>query len=166
MVSLHSLFLGCTAIMSCGAQAADLPAKTAAPVEYVRVCTAYDEGFFYVPGTDSCLRVWLGNVVGIRCLARLRSILGALTACDAELLAAGGCDALHSSQCPYRPAVRIAIARSTEPTGVLARRFGVSTETLRKWRKRGANDCQDHSSRTHKVRRRNPRIRQTALPEN
>jgi hypothetical protein len=45
------------------------------------------------------------------------------------------------------PAVRAEIARSTEPTGVLARRYGVSTETIRKWRKRGPGDCQDHSSR-------------------
>ncbi len=37
------------------------------------------------------------------------------------------------------PAVRQEIARSPEPTGVLAQRFGVSTETIRKWRKRGAN---------------------------
>jgi transposase len=29
--------------------------------------------------------------------------------------------------------------------------FGVSTETIRKWRKRGALDCQDHSSRPHKL---------------
>ena len=29
------------------------------------------------------------------------------------------------------PAVRAEIARSTEPTGVLARRYGVSTETIR-----------------------------------
>ena len=43
------------------------------------------------------------------------------------------------------------MARSHEPTGVLAKRFGVSTETVRKWRKRGANDCQDHSSRPHKL---------------
>ena len=49
------------------------------------------------------------------------------------------------------PAVRCEIARSHEPTGVLAIRFGVSTETVRKWRKRGANDCQDHSSRPHKL---------------
>src|SRR3954462_3964115 len=34
------------------------------------------------------------------------------------------------------PAVRAEIARSSEPTGELARRFGVSTETVRKWRKR------------------------------
>lgn len=49
------------------------------------------------------------------------------------------------------PAVRLEIARSSEPTGVLARRFGVSTETNRKWRKRGAHDCQDRSSRPHKL---------------
>jgi transposase len=49
------------------------------------------------------------------------------------------------------PAVRQEIARSNEPTGVLAKRFGVSTETIRKWRKRGAKDCQDHSSRPHKL---------------
>ena len=35
------------------------------------------------------------------------------------------------------PAVRAEIARSGEPTGVLARRYSVSTETIRKWRKRG-----------------------------
>jgi hypothetical protein len=34
------------------------------------------------------------------------------------------------------PAVRMEIARSTEPTGVLAARFGVSTETVRKRRRR------------------------------
>jgi DNA-binding transcriptional regulator YiaG len=34
------------------------------------------------------------------------------------------------------PAVRAEIARSTEPSGVLAQRYGVSTETIRKWRKR------------------------------
>src|SRR5215210_6483482 len=49
------------------------------------------------------------------------------------------------------PAVRAEIARSTEPTGVLARRYGVSTETIRKWRKRGAADCQDRSSRPRKL---------------
>jgi transposase InsO family protein len=47
------------------------------------------------------------------------------------------------------PAVRAEIARSCEPTGVLAQRYGVSTETIRKWRKRGAKDCRDRSSRPH-----------------
>src|SRR5215203_2568729 len=49
------------------------------------------------------------------------------------------------------PAVRAEIARSREPTGVLAQRYSVSTETIRKWRKRGPDDCQDHSSRPHKL---------------
>src|SRR4029078_2336602 len=49
------------------------------------------------------------------------------------------------------PAVRAEIARSGESTGVLAQRYGVSTETIRKWRKRGPADCQDHSSRPHKL---------------
>ena len=39
------------------AQAADLPVQKAAPVEYVRVCTEAGEGFFYIPGTDTCLRI-------------------------------------------------------------------------------------------------------------
>jgi transposase InsO family protein len=49
------------------------------------------------------------------------------------------------------PAVRAEIARSAEPTGELARRYGVSTETVRKWRKRGAADCRDRSSRPHNL---------------
>src|SRR3712207_4362302 len=49
------------------------------------------------------------------------------------------------------PAVRAEIARSGEPTGVLARRYGVSTETIRKWRKRGPDDCLDHSARPHRL---------------
>ena len=58
---------------------------------------------------------------------------------------------MHSlhPQARTTPAVRQEIARSTEPTGVLAQRFSVSTETVRKWRKRGVQDCQDHSSRPH-----------------
>src|SRR6201995_5448974 len=49
------------------------------------------------------------------------------------------------------PAVRAEIARSSEPTGELAKRSGVSTETVRKWRKRGAAECRDRSSRPHKL---------------
>ena len=39
------------------AQAADLPSKKAAPVEYVKVCPTYGPGFFYIPGTNTCLRI-------------------------------------------------------------------------------------------------------------
>ncbi len=49
------------------------------------------------------------------------------------------------------PAVRAEIARSGEPTGVLAERYGVSAETVRKWRKRGAADRRDRSSRPRKL---------------
>jgi hypothetical protein len=43
------------------------------------------------------------------------------------------------------------IARSSEPTGVLVRRYGVSDETIRKWRKRGADDCRDRTSRPRQL---------------
>lgn len=45
------------------------------------------------------------------------------------------------------PTVRAEIARSRESSGILAQRYGVSSETIRKWRKRGAADCQDRSAR-------------------
>jgi transposase len=49
------------------------------------------------------------------------------------------------------PAVRAELARSSEPTGVLAARYGISTETVRKWRRRGPEDCADHSSRPQRL---------------
>ncbi len=49
------------------------------------------------------------------------------------------------------PAVRAEIAGSQERTGVLAQRYGVSTETVRKWRQRGVEDCWDHSARPHQL---------------
>jgi hypothetical protein len=59
MKLVKSLLLGSAAGLAAvaGAQAADLPVQKAAPVEYVRVCSAYGVGFFYIPGTDTCLRV-------------------------------------------------------------------------------------------------------------
>ncbi len=41
------------------------------------------------------------------------------------------------------PADRAKIARSHERSGVLAKRYGVSTETIRKWRKLDPDACQD-----------------------
>jgi transposase InsO family protein len=49
------------------------------------------------------------------------------------------------------PAVRAEIARSAEPPGVLAKRHSISTETVRKWRKRGPDNCQDRSARPYKL---------------
>lgn len=59
MKLVKSLLLGTAAGISAvaGAQAADLPVRKAAPVEYVRVCSAHGVGFFYIPGTETCLRV-------------------------------------------------------------------------------------------------------------
>ena len=54
-----SLLLGTAAVLAtvAGAQAADLPTRKAAPVQYVKICDAYGAGFFYIPGTETCLRV-------------------------------------------------------------------------------------------------------------
>jgi len=40
-----------------GANAADLPSKKAAPATYVKICDAYGAGFFYIPGTDTCVKL-------------------------------------------------------------------------------------------------------------
>jgi hypothetical protein len=39
-----------------GAQAADLPVK-AKPVQYVKICSLYGAGFYYIPGTDTCIKI-------------------------------------------------------------------------------------------------------------
>ncbi len=53
-----SLLLGsAAALVATGAYAADLPSKKAAPVSYVKVCDAYGAGFFYIPGTETCIKL-------------------------------------------------------------------------------------------------------------
>ncbi len=44
-----------TLVMVGSAQAADL--TVAEPVDYVKVCDAFGNGFFYSPGTDTCIKV-------------------------------------------------------------------------------------------------------------
>src|SRR5262245_61481394 len=58
MKMVRSLLLGSAAgiVAVTGAQAADLPVK-AKPVEYVKICSLYGEGFYYIPGTDICIRI-------------------------------------------------------------------------------------------------------------
>ena len=58
MKMVKSLILGSAAglIAMGGAQAADLPVKAKA-VEYVKVCSLYGAGFWYIPGTDTCIRI-------------------------------------------------------------------------------------------------------------
>ena len=58
MKMVNSLILGSAAglIAMSGAQAADLPVKAKA-VEYVRICSLYGAGFYYIPGTDTCIKL-------------------------------------------------------------------------------------------------------------
>jgi porin-like protein len=58
MKMIKSLVLGSAAAVVAmgGAQAADLPVKAKA-VEYVRVCSLYGAGFWYIPGTDTCIKI-------------------------------------------------------------------------------------------------------------
>ena len=56
-----SLLLGAAAGFAgvASASAADLPSRTKGPaVEYVRICDTYGTGFYYIPGTDTCLKVF------------------------------------------------------------------------------------------------------------
>ena len=64
MKMVKSLILGSAAgiIAVSGAQAADLPVKAKA-VEYVRICSLYGAGFYYIPGTDTCIK--LGGFVRV-----------------------------------------------------------------------------------------------------
>ena len=39
------------------AQAADLAKKAPAAANYVKVCDAYGAGYFYIPGSDTCLKI-------------------------------------------------------------------------------------------------------------
>ena len=58
MIKLKSFLAGCAgALIAAGAaQAADLPVK-AKPAQYVKICSLYGVGFYYIPGTDMCIRV-------------------------------------------------------------------------------------------------------------
>ena len=58
MKTIKGLILGSAAgiLAVGGAQAADLPVKAKA-VEYVKVCSLYGAGFYYIPGTDTCIKI-------------------------------------------------------------------------------------------------------------
>jgi hypothetical protein len=58
MKVVRNLLLGSAAgvVAVSAAQAADLPVK-ARPVQYVKVCSLYGAGFYYMPGTDMCLKI-------------------------------------------------------------------------------------------------------------
>jgi hypothetical protein len=59
-MKIKSLILGSAAALLAvsGARAADaVMAPEPEPVDYVRVCDAYGAGFFYIPGTETCLSI-------------------------------------------------------------------------------------------------------------
>ncbi len=66
MKMVRSLLLGSAAglVAVTAGQAADLPVK-AKPVQYVKICSLYGAGFYYMPGTDMCLKVggWVRSEV-------------------------------------------------------------------------------------------------------
>src|ERR1700759_2122227 len=75
MKMVKSLVLGSTAALVAvgGAQAADLPVKAKA-VEYVKICSLYGPGFYYIPGTET--RIKLGGYLRADVLANTNSVAG------------------------------------------------------------------------------------------
>jgi hypothetical protein len=57
-MSARNFIVGSAAVLMTagGAQAADLPVKAKA-VEYVRICSLYGAGFWFIPGTDTCIKL-------------------------------------------------------------------------------------------------------------
>jgi hypothetical protein len=59
-MNIKSLLIGSAAALAAatGAQAADaIIAAEPEPMEYVRVCDAFGTGYFYIPGTETCLQI-------------------------------------------------------------------------------------------------------------
>ncbi|TFV36602.1 porin [Bradyrhizobium niftali] len=57
MKVIKGIVLGSAAMfVGAGAQAADLPVKAKA-IEYVKICSLYGAGFYYIPGTDTCIKL-------------------------------------------------------------------------------------------------------------
>ena len=59
-MNIKSLLIGSAAALVAvsGARAADaVVVAEPEPVEYVKVCDAYGAGFFYIPGTETCLKI-------------------------------------------------------------------------------------------------------------
>jgi hypothetical protein len=66
-MNIKSMLLGSAAALVAvsGARAADAVVMVEPePVEYVRVCDVYGTGFFYIPGTETCLKI--GGYVRMR----------------------------------------------------------------------------------------------------
>jgi hypothetical protein len=96
MKMVKSLLLGSAAglVAVAGAQAADLPVK-AKPVEYVKVCSIYGAGFWYIPGTDTCIKLggWVRWEVGFA---------GAGNSHVPPIIGGGGANTRGTNDSPWR----------------------------------------------------------------
>ena len=84
MKILRSLVLGSSAslVAISMANAADLPVKAKA-VEYVKICSLYGAGFYYIPGTDTCIK--LGGYLRVDMVVNSNSDFGPNTTSPAGL---------------------------------------------------------------------------------
>ena len=82
MKMVKSLILGSAAglLAMGGAQAADLPVKAKA-VEYVKICSLYGAGFYYIPGTDTCIK--LGGYLRVEAALGTNSVYDTATGAPA-----------------------------------------------------------------------------------
>src|SRR3974390_1898310 len=117
-----------------GAQAADLPVK-AKPVEYVKVCSLYGAGFWYVPGTDTCLKI--GSYVRVQTSYNAEGGGIPLGAADGAL--AGHQDRTDTSNLAMRTRAALSVDLRTQTE------YG----TLRSYLEVGAEVTTDNSSATN-----------------
>jgi hypothetical protein len=127
MKMVKSLLLGSAAglVAVAGAQAADLPVK-AKPVEYVKICSIYGAGFFYIPGTDTCIKI--GGWV------RAEYALGETGNSHAQFIAGGGGrnNRIDSTDTRFRArtVISLDVRTQTEYGTVRAyNRFGFTTDS-------------------------------------
>ncbi len=111
------LLSSAVALLGAGAAAAaDLPVTKAAPVDYVRVCDWTGAGFFYIPGTDTCLQI------GAQVRMEYNFINNSRAFYPATGFGNGGAAAA--------PARTVVAGRDRDAVGFLARvRLGVDTRT-------------------------------------
>ena len=138
MKMVKSLLLGSAAglVAVAGAQAADLPVK-AKPVEYVKVCSLYGAGFWYVPGTDTCLKI--GSYVRVQTEYNTGAGGIPLGANDASPEVAGRETRTDTSQLTYRVRAATSVDLRTQTE------YG----TLRSYLEVGAEVTTDASAATN-----------------
>lgn len=116
MKLMKSFILGSAAMLGgAGAQAADLPVKAKA-IEYVKICSLYGAGFYYIPGSDTCIK--LGGYIRADLLLGSNSIYNVAT---------GGVGAAHNRLSNYytsRSRVDLNIDTRTATEYGVVRTFG------------------------------------------